>query len=183
MQATNYPDILAIWSDSSSAGSYSSGSSSDTSTESSSDEDDCMADRFFLECYETGDSVVCLQDNLYTCTAVVCKVDERTAGPSKVKLAVMDPGGPSSLWRHYEIEVNEGDPFNVSTGTSEEERAIKRQRPNVNHALLGMSPGARYSDRLAKYEAFMDFEIAGIVETTRLGLKTRKGFYTRNLSA
>lgn len=83
----------------------------------------------------------------------------------------------------YSIFMEMGMNYHITVGQSDQElqelRNTLKRRTDIK-VLVGAKSGSR-NDARAKYEAFLDDSIAGIVETTFQGLKTRNSFFKREI--
>lgn len=117
--------------------------------------------------------VIVNNDPTSTIDCLILSIQEHTPNRTyEVELGVLD----STL--DYTIIVEHSSNYHITLGESNQELAKLLQQKTRVKSLVGYKKGS-FDDARAKYEAFLDFEVAGIVETTFKGLKTRNKYYGR----
>lgn len=138
-------------------------------------EDTLLMDSFEPGLTEAGDLVeVFVNGDLHTTVeAVILGVTEVPGEPDKyeVGLGIVD----SEL--NFTTYLECGDYYNIMVGQSDQELQAYLKESNSMKQLV--SCNGSYSDACAKYEAYMDSDVAAMVETGIDGIHTRAHFYKK----
>lgn len=125
---------------------------------------------------EIGDVVEVIVDGdpCSTVDAFVLMIEEQQNDKYKVQLGLTETN------LDYTIIMERGMNFNIYMGSSDQElRKFMKRTTNIKD-LVGMKRGSK-NDARAKYEAFLDCNVAAIVEHSSGGLKTRNSFFKRKI--
>lgn len=144
-------------------------------------DEDSAADIFDPEDCEPGD-LVCLSVNMLDILfACVASVRHTGAGRFSVRVETWDDEERALSYTMHGLRA--GDRFDVQQDDVERAReaVLKRsgRMPPLEPGAMGYARAPRFSDREAKYEAYLDFEVAGLAESTLAGLKTRNRYYIK----